>query len=167
MTTGEKLLLVAFVARLVVEGGILWMLWKRAELVRGALLIVAVWVAKAGRGAWSPVAIDGALWTSLALFAFWSTTLSSDEAYKDISPTGLFWMKFSVGSLAASCTALKAFRSTTYSDSQRAKQVAIAGLPPEPPPGAATALAAAGTPGLPVQPVAATVGPLTAQPTKP
>jgi len=60
------------------------------------------------------VIVDGALWVLIALFTAMQGMLTGEEAYKYASPTILFWSKFAIASLAASCGALKAFRSTSY-----------------------------------------------------
>ncbi len=60
------------------------------------------------------VVVDGALWVLIALFTAMQGMLTGEEAYKYASPTVLFWSKFAIASLAASCGALKAFRSTSY-----------------------------------------------------
>lgn len=61
-----------------------------------------------------PVVIDGLLWSLVSLFMFQQAFLSTEEAYKYSDPKLLFWLKFTVGSLAAMVGSLKAFRSTSY-----------------------------------------------------
>lgn len=61
-----------------------------------------------------PVHIDGMLWVGIAIFGAMQGMLTTDEAYKYVPPSVLFWMKFSVMCAVAGCGALKAFRSTSY-----------------------------------------------------
>lgn len=69
-----------------------------------------------------PVFTDGMLYVLVAIFAFQNSVLSSDDAAKYISPGLLFWMKFTIGSLAAGALALKLFRSTAFADHQQQKK---------------------------------------------
>lgn len=110
VTIGLRLVLALLLAL------VLWRLrggFRQMAAAFGALLT------KAGAGAWSPVFIDGLLWVAIALFGFMQAYLSSEESYKYCNPTVLFWCKFTIGSIAAACGALKAFRSTTYSESRK------------------------------------------------
>lgn len=63
-----------------------------------------------------PVFLDGLLYVLIAVFIFEQEFLSSDEAYKYVSPYVIFWSKFIIGTSAAATQALKMFRSTSYSD---------------------------------------------------
>ena len=74
-----------------------------------------------------PVTVDGALYVLIALFGFMQSTMASEEAYKYASPHVLYWSKFVVGSMLATVSALKMFRSTSYSDHLAGKE------PPAPP----------------------------------
>lgn len=78
----------------------------------------------------TPVVIDGVLWVSIALWGTMQAMLTTDEAYKYISPSTLFWSKFWVACLASACGSLKAFRSTSYAQHLQVKQDAA-----QPPPG--------------------------------
>ena len=63
--------------------------------------------------------IDAVLYCCMGLFAFMSTYLSSDDAYKYVQPYVLFYAKFFVGCGAAVAGALKMFRSTSFADHQK------------------------------------------------
>lgn len=67
----------------------------------------------------SPASIDAWLIVFCASFVFMQGYLSSDDSYKYCNAIALFWIKFLVGSLAASCLALKSFRSTSYAESRK------------------------------------------------
>lgn len=68
------------------------------------------------------VVIDGALYVGIAVFGALLAFFSSDDAYKYINPYFLFWAKGTTQALLASTSALKMFRSTSYSDHQTNKQ---------------------------------------------
>jgi hypothetical protein len=68
-----------------------------------------------------PVFIDGLLYVLIAWFIFNQTYFGGDEAAKYISPVVKFWLNWIIGSLATIAGALKAFRSTQYSDHQAKK----------------------------------------------
>lgn len=61
-----------------------------------------------------PVVIDGALWVGIGICAAMQISFTSDEAYKYLNPTVLWWLKFNIGWINAGCAALKMFRSTAY-----------------------------------------------------
>lgn len=63
------------------------------------------------------VHIDGTLYVCIAAFTFIQAFFTSDESYKYMSPTFLYWIKFSVGLIGAVAAALKMYRSTAYADS--------------------------------------------------
>ena len=69
-----------------------------------------------------PVTVDGTLYVLIALFGYMQATMSSEEAYKYASPHLLYWSKFSVGALLAVVSALKMFRSTSYSEHLAGKE---------------------------------------------
>ena len=64
----------------------------------------------------TPVFIDGLLYVLIAVFGTVQTLFTSEEAYKYVSPYVLFWMKAVIGVALAAVSALKMFRSTSYSD---------------------------------------------------
>lgn len=63
-----------------------------------------------------PVYTDGVLYVMIAVCGFLSTEAGSDAAYKYLNPYFLFWAKVIIGCLLAGATALKMFRSTSYSN---------------------------------------------------
>ena len=77
-----------------------------------------------------PVTVDAVLWVSIALFTTMQSMLSNDDSYKYIDARVLFWMKFGVACAGSSAAALKAFRSTTYSQhiSAQAKPANVSGV---------------------------------------
>ena len=133
MNTQYYLLLVEACFRVAVYGMMLVALWRRPELVALGVQSLLRHLVMLGKLLLSPVYCDGFLWCVLALFAFQQATLSSEEAYKYVHPTVLYWLKFTIGSFAATATALKAFRSTTYGEAQIGKLTGT-GLPTAPPP---------------------------------
>lgn len=68
-----------------------------------------------------PVVIDGALYVSIAAFTALQSSFGSDEAIAIMGAKTLFWIKTSLGTLLASCLALKMFRSTSYSEHVKPK----------------------------------------------
>ncbi len=69
-----------------------------------------------------PVFLDGALYVMVQMLTVLSTQFGTDESAKFIEPATLFWIKIVIGELAAGALALKLFRSTTYSEHQKAKK---------------------------------------------
>jgi len=69
-----------------------------------------------------PMFIDGALYACLGVVTFWQTFFGTDEAAKYIAPTELFWIKATIGTLAAFFLAVKLFRSTSFADHAAAKK---------------------------------------------
>jgi hypothetical protein len=67
----------------------------------------------------SPVILEGGLYAGIALANFWQASLGSDTAAKMIGPRPLFWSQLFVGSAATVLLAIKMFRSTAFSDSQK------------------------------------------------
>lgn len=63
-----------------------------------------------------PVTLDGLLYVLIATFGFIEVYFSNDDAYKYADATTLFWLKALVGTAAAAVSALKMYRSTSYSD---------------------------------------------------
>lgn len=80
------------------------------------------------------VFVDGSLWVLIALFTAMQGMLTGEESYKYASPTVLFWTKFTIASMAASCGALKAFRSTSYAHHIEDVKAKDAGVTPPPKP---------------------------------
>jgi len=62
----------------------------------------------------TPVTIDACLYCAIALFGFFATCFSGDEAAKYIEAPTLFWVRTIFGGLSAAFLALKMFRSNTY-----------------------------------------------------
>ena len=65
-----------------------------------------------------PVFIDGFLYAMIAVFAAMVASFNSEEAYKYIAPVLLYWLKQTSTWGLALVTAIKMFRSTTYSEHQ-------------------------------------------------
>lgn len=80
-----------------------------------------------------PVFIDGTLYTLVAMFVALQGIFSSEEAYKYVNAYALFWGKSVVSVLAAGLTALKMFRSTSYADHLKVKDLESAPEGAEPP----------------------------------
>lgn len=74
-------------------------------------------------GGVSPVFVDGMLYVLIALFVFCQSYFGSDEAAKYVAPALLFWINGALGAGAAAVGALKMFRSSTYSDYLKQKQL--------------------------------------------
>lgn len=64
-----------------------------------------------------PVHVDGWLYFGIGVFGAMTATFGTDAAYKYMEPYHLFWYKSVSTWCLAGCTALKTFRSTSYSDS--------------------------------------------------
>ena len=64
--------------------------------------------------------LDGWLYVAVAVCAFLTGALGSDEATKLISPEYLFKLKTLVGALGAAALAGKMYRSTTFATAQAA-----------------------------------------------
>lgn len=73
-------------------------------------------------GGLKPVVIDGFLYVVIAVCGFAEATLTSDDVYKYMNPFLVFYTKWIVGMIGAGATALKMFRSTSYSEHQDAKK---------------------------------------------
>lgn len=69
-----------------------------------------------------PVFIDGFLYAMIAVFAAMVASFNSEEAYKYIAPLLLYWLKQASTWGLALVTAVKMFRSTTYSEHQVKKK---------------------------------------------
>ncbi len=69
----------------------------------------------------TPVFIDGLLFTLLAVWTAMMGIYQSDEIYKYCSPYFVFYSKSMVSIMLAGATALKAFRSTSYSEHVKEK----------------------------------------------
>lgn len=69
------------------------------------------------------VFIDGLLYVLVAWFIFSQSYLGGDEAAKYIEPETKFWVNFFIGSFAASCGALKMFRSNSFAEHQEEKKI--------------------------------------------
>lgn len=67
---------------------------------------------------------DGILYVTLGVFVFLQGYFSSEEAYKYVNPFLLFWLKGTVGGIAAGAGALKMYRSGgfQYEESKRDQQ---------------------------------------------
>lgn len=76
-------------------------------------------VSEVRRAIFTPVVVDGTLYILVAVLAFMSAILSSDDSAKWVEPKTLFWCKFWVGSASAGALALKMFRSTQFADSKK------------------------------------------------
>lgn len=63
-----------------------------------------------------PVTVDGFLYILIAVFGTVQGLMQSDETYKYMSPYVVFYIKFFSALLLAGATALKMFRSTSYSN---------------------------------------------------
>jgi len=63
-----------------------------------------------------PVTVDGALYVFIALFGAMITTFNSDDAYKYMNPHFKYWAQSIAGWGLAIVSALKMFRSTSYSE---------------------------------------------------
>lgn len=74
-----------------------------------------------------PVVIDGTLYVTMALFGAVEGYFTGKEAYEYVNPYAIFWIKGFCIVLLAMCMALKTFRSTTYSEHQKAKKEAAEG----------------------------------------
>jgi hypothetical protein len=66
-----------------------------------------------------PVFTDGFLLVLSSFCAAILTYLATEEAYKYVNPTTLFWLKVTLGSCSSSISALVAFRSKVYSQHQQ------------------------------------------------
>lgn len=75
-------------------------------------------------GGLKPVVIDGFLYVVIAVCGFAEATLTSDDVYKYMIPWMVFYSKWIIGMVGAGATALKMFRSTSYSEHQDAKKAA-------------------------------------------
>lgn len=71
----------------------------------------------------SSVQIDGWLYFLTALGAAFLTYFSTEESYKYVPVTLLFWLKAIIGSLVSAINGLKAFRSMTFGRFVQAEQV--------------------------------------------
>ena len=69
-----------------------------------------------------PVHVDALLYIGIAIFGYLATQLASDEAGKFCALWLLFYLKTANGTFLASCTALKLFRSNSYSDYLKKKE---------------------------------------------
>lgn len=69
-----------------------------------------------------PVTVDGALYVLIAVFGTCITVLNSDDAYKYFNPYVLYYSKAIGAILLAAVSALKMFRSTSYSEHLDAKK---------------------------------------------
>ena len=60
--------------------------------------------------------LDSVLVVSVAVFVFWQGYFSSTDSYKYCNVYLLFWLKGIIGAIAAGATALKGYRSSSFSD---------------------------------------------------
>lgn len=81
------------------------------------------WVIKR-YGNMKSVVIDGFLYVVIAVCGFAEATLTSDDIFKYMNPYCVFYSKWIMGMIGAGATALKMFRSTSYSEHQDAKKAA-------------------------------------------
>ncbi len=79
-------------------------------------------------GSIQPVFIDGLLYALIAWFTFNQTYFGGDEAAKYITDVTKFWLNWGIGSGVVICTAIKMFRSTSYSEHQEQKKTATSFL---------------------------------------
>ena len=63
-----------------------------------------------------PVTVDGALYVLIAIFGAVMALMQSDDTYKYMNPYVCFYVKFFADIGLAGTTALKMFRSTSYSE---------------------------------------------------
>lgn len=88
----------------------------------GFLLFLAVQVAwKYGNRA-TPVFIDGTLYALMAMGTAAELALSNDDVYKYASPYFVFYSKSLTNIILAGATAVKGFRSKSYSEYSKNKQ---------------------------------------------
>jgi hypothetical protein len=73
-------------------------------------------------GNMKPVVIDGFLYVVIAMAASVEVNLTSDDCYKYMNPYVIWYAKMLVAVFAAGVTALKMFRSTSYSEHQAEKK---------------------------------------------
>ena len=81
-----------------------------------------LWLVKKYSGV-KPVVIDGILYVLIAMFGSIIAAFTSDEAYKYCNVYFIFWTKTISEIGLAGVSALKMFRSTSYSDHLATKQV--------------------------------------------
>lgn len=70
-----------------------------------------------------PVVIDGALYVLIAMFGTVEGIATSEEIYKYVNPYAVFFLKTATLIALSAVTALKMFRSTSYSDHQAQKKI--------------------------------------------
>lgn len=75
-----------------------------------------------------PVFTDGILAMLSAFCAAVLTYLATEEAYKYIEPTFLFWLKVTLGSTSATLSTLIAFRSKVYTQHQQQVKADASGV---------------------------------------
>lgn len=75
-------------------------------------------------GSLKPVVIDGFLYVCIAMFGSIIGLMSTDEVYKYMNPYAVFYIKALSSIGLAGVSALKMFRSTSYSDHQADKKAA-------------------------------------------
>lgn len=68
-----------------------------------------------------PVIIDGFLYVVIAVCGTILAVLTQEDAYKYVNPYILYWCKLIDEVIGSAATALKMFRSTTYSDHRAAE----------------------------------------------
>lgn len=81
------------------------------------------WVIKR-YGDMKPVVIDGFLYVVIAICGTVLAVFTQEDAYKYVNPYILYWGKLLVEVVGSAATALKMFRSTSYSEHQDAKKAA-------------------------------------------
>ena len=69
-----------------------------------------------------PVTVDGTLYVLIAVFGASVTITTSDDAYKYFNPYFLYYTRCAVEVLLAGVSALKMFRSTSYSEHIKEKE---------------------------------------------
>lgn len=82
-----------------------------------------LWLIKKYSGV-KPVVIDGILYVLIAMFGSLIAAFTSDESYKYCNVYFIFWTKTISEIGLAGVSALKMFRSTSYSDHLATKQLA-------------------------------------------
>lgn len=69
-----------------------------------------------------PVFIDGFLYFLIAVFGSIEAGMANDDAYKYMNAYVVFYIKFFSAIMLAGATAIKMFRSTTYSEHKKATE---------------------------------------------
>ncbi len=83
------------------------------------------WIQERASGI-KPVIIDGFLYVVIAMSGSLEVALTSDDAYKYLNPYFIYFAKNINAVILAGITALKMYRSTSYSEHQEEKKAAKA-----------------------------------------